>query len=333
MRFALALVFALLLPVRAFAFTIIVTEPDVPLVPNSILELAQSLGYFAREGVDVQFNRVSGTPMAVAALSSGQGDMANVSLDAMLKLAARGETGFRAISASAKSMSYVIASRGDIASIAQLRGTAFGIGQTGTLDDTLTRRVLAREGLSEDKVSFVSVGQPQLRLKALKAGKIDATTISYGSWLALPDKTGLRLLLSANEFARSAPTIAKVNVVGTQALREKRDELRKVTAALFKVARDFAREPQSWAEAMAKARPDVPSAQLQQLARAYAGEWCVNGCFESSELQAAADVLRSAPPMRDLPHAGLDRWVERSVLDDVLAQIGRAAAARPAAGR
>jgi len=59
MRFALALVFALLLPVRAFAFTIIVTEPDVPLVPNSILELAQSLGYFAREGVDVPVEEIT----------------------------------------------------------------------------------------------------------------------------------------------------------------------------------------------------------------------------------------------------------------------------------
>src|SRR6185437_1198224 len=75
-RIAAVLLLALLLPVRAFAFTIIVTDPDTPLVPNSVLELARSLGYFAREGVDVQFNRVNGTPMAVAALASGQGEMA-----------------------------------------------------------------------------------------------------------------------------------------------------------------------------------------------------------------------------------------------------------------
>src|SRR3954466_10560888 len=75
MRLMAALLPALLLPMRAFAFTIIVTEPDVPLVPNSILELAQSLGYFAQEGVDVEFSHVNGTPMAIAALSSGQGDM------------------------------------------------------------------------------------------------------------------------------------------------------------------------------------------------------------------------------------------------------------------
>jgi NitT/TauT family transport system substrate-binding protein len=266
-RFAAALLLALLLPLRAFAFTIIVTEPDVPLVPNSVLELAQSLGYFAREGVDVQFNRVGGTPMAIAALSSGQGgDMANVSLDALLKLSARGEARFRAVSSPSKSMSYVIVAREEIGSLAQLRGKTFGIGQSGTLDDTLTRSVLARQDLEQKDLSFVSVGQPQLRLKALKAGKIDATTISYGSWLALPDKSGVHILVSKEDFAQAAPPIAKVNVVSTDTLRGKADEVRKVTAALVELSRDFARDPQSWAAAMTKARPDVPVAELQQLA-------------------------------------------------------------------
>ena len=78
-RLVVAALFALL-PLRAFAFTFIVTEPNTPLVPHSVIELAQSLGYFAREGIDVRFERVNGTPMAIAALASGQGDMANISL-------------------------------------------------------------------------------------------------------------------------------------------------------------------------------------------------------------------------------------------------------------
>src|SRR5947209_5850070 len=333
MRLIAALLVALLLPMRAFAFTIIVTEPDVPLVPNSILELAQSLGYFAQEGVDVQFSHVNGTPMAIAALSSGQGDMANVSLDALLKLAARGETRFRAVSSPAKSMSYVIVARADIGSPAQLRGKTFGIGQTGTLDDTLTRAVLARQGLEQKDLSLVSVGQPQLRLKALKAGKIDATTISYGSWLALPDKSGLHILVSKEEFAHAAPAITKVNVVSTNTLRGKSDEVRKVTAALIKLARDFARDPQSWAAAMVNSRPDVTLAELQQLAGAYADDWCVNGCFEASELQRSADLLTATPAFNGLPHPALETWADRSVLAAVLDGIGRVPPGHAAAER
>jgi NitT/TauT family transport system substrate-binding protein len=333
MRFATALLLALLLPLRAFAFTIIVTEPDVPLVPNSVLELAQSLGYFAREGVDVQFNRVSGTPMAIAALASGQGDMANVSLDALLKLSARGETRFRAISSPSGSMSYVIVAREEIGSLAQLPGKTFGIGQIGTLDDTLTRTVLAGRGLEQKDLNFVSVGQPQLRLKALKAGKIDATTISYGSWIALPDKSSVRILVSKEDFAHAVPAIAKVNIVSTDTLRGKRDEVRKITAALIKLSRDFARDPQSWAAAMAVVRPDLRMVQLQQLASAYAHDWCVNGCFEAPELQSAADLLTAAPAFNGLPRPQFDTWADGSVLASVLDRLGRVPGERAAAAR
>jgi NitT/TauT family transport system substrate-binding protein len=332
MRLAIALL-ALLLPVRAFGLTIIVTEPDVPLVPNSVLELAQSLGYFAREGVNVEFNRVGGTPMAIAALSSGEGDMANVSLDALLKLRARGEARFRAVSSPSKSMSYVIVAREDVGSLTQLRGKTFGIGQSGTLDDTLTRSVLARNGLEQKDLSFVSIGQPQLRLKALKAGKIDATTISYGSWIALPDKSGVHILVSKEDFAQAAPAIAKVNVVSTATLRGKSDQVRKVTAALIELARDFARNPQSWAATMTKARPDVPPAELQQLADAYAQDWCVNGCFDLAELQSASDLLTATSAFGGLPRPPIDSWADQSVLASVLDRLGRVPAGRAAAAR
>jgi NitT/TauT family transport system substrate-binding protein len=332
MRLAIALL-ALLLPVRAVGLTIIVTEPDVPLVPNSVLELAQSLGYFAREGVNVEFNRVGGTPMAIAALSSGEGDMANVSLDALLKLSARGEARFRAVSSPSKSMSYVIVAREDVGSLAQLRGKTFGIGQSGTLDDTLTRSVLARNGLEQKDLNFVSVGQPQLRLKALKVGKIDATTISYGSWVALPDKGGVHILVSKEDFAQAAPAIAKVNVVSAATLRDKSDEVRKVTAAVIELARDFARNPQSWAVAMTKVRPDVSPAELQQLANAYAHDWCVNGCFDPAELQSASDLLTATSALGGVPRPRINSWADQAVLASVLDRLGRVPAGRAAAAR
>jgi NitT/TauT family transport system substrate-binding protein len=325
-RIAAVLLLALLLPVRAFAFTIIVTDPDTPLVPNSVLELARSLGYFAREGVDVQFNRVNGTPMAVAALASGQGEMANISLESLLKLTARGETHFRAVSSPSKSMFYVIAAQEEIGSLAQLRGKTFGIGQSGTLDDTLTRAVLRTQGIEASDLNLVSVGQPQLRLKAVKAGKINATTISYGSWIALPDKTGLHLLVSKEAFARAAPTIAKVDVVSADTLQTTRDEVVRVTAALLRLARDFARDPQSWAAAMAKARPEVRSGELQELAQAYASDWCIDGCFQPAELQAAARLLYAAPAFAGLQPPAFESWADMSILADATTRIGRPSA-------
>lgn len=329
-RLALTLLLALLLPARAFAFTFIVTEPSTPLVPTSVIELAQQLGYFAREGVDVKLERVSGTPMAIAALSAGQGDMAEISVESLLKLTARGDRRFRAVSSPAKSLSYVIAARDTIGSLAELNGKLFGIGQTGTLDDTLSRTVLQHSGTDPAALEMVSVGHPQLRLKALRAGKIDATTISYASWMTLPDKTGLHLLMSKDDYFRAAPVVAKVNVVGTDALREKREEVVKIAAALLKLARDFARDPQRWAAAMADARPDVSKTELQGLARAYAADWCVDGCFEQAELQATAQLFYASPSFAKIRKPEIDEWTDFSVLREVLNTIGPARAAEHA---
>jgi NitT/TauT family transport system substrate-binding protein len=329
-RFALTLALALLLPARAFAFTFIVTEPATPLVPTSVIELAQQLGYFTREGVDVKLERVSGTPMAIAALSAGQGDMAEISVESLLKLTARGDSRFRAVSSPAKSLSYVIAARDTISSLPELSEKVFGIGQAGTLDDTLSRTVLRHTGVDPAALDMVSVGHPQLRLKALRAGKIDATTISYASWMTLPDKTGLHLLLSKDDYLRAAQVVAKVNVVGTDALRNKRGEVVKVSAALLKLARDFARDPERWAAAMANARPDVSRAELQGLARAYAGDWCVDGCFEQPELEATAQLFYGSPSFAQIRKPEVGEWTDFSVLREVLNTIGPARAAERA---
>jgi NitT/TauT family transport system substrate-binding protein len=333
MRLVFAASLALLLPAHAAAFTIVLTEPSTPLAPTSAIELAQRLGYFAREGVDVQFERVNGTPLAIAALSAGQGEMAETSVEALLKLTARGDMRFRAISSPAKSLSYVIAAREGVGSVSDLPGKQFGIGQPGTLDDTLTRTVLRERGIDPGDLNIVSVGQPQLRLKALKAGKIDATTISYGSWLALPDKSGLHILVSKEDFAREAPAIAKVNVVSTDTLRGKNGEVHKVTAALIELARDFARDPRTWAAAMTKARPEVPLAELQQLAAAYADDWCVNGCLDPSELQSASELLTATAAFSGLPRPPLRTWADRSVLTAVLDRLGRVPEGHAAAAR
>jgi NitT/TauT family transport system substrate-binding protein len=224
----------------------------------------------------------------------------------------------------------VIAARDTIGSLAELNGKLFGIGQTGTLDDTLSRTVLQHSGADPAALEMVSVGHPQLRLKALRAGKIDATTISYASWLTLPDKTGLHLLMSKDDYFRAAPVVAKVNVISADALQSKRNEAVKIAAALLKLARDFARDPQRWAAVMAKARPDVSAAELQSLARAYAADWCVDGCFEQAELQATAQLFYASPSFAKIHKPEIDEWTDFSVLREVLNTIGPARAAEHA---
>ena len=54
------------------------TDPSVSLIPNSVMWLAKDLGYYQREGLDVDLLELTGTPLAIAALVSGQADVANI---------------------------------------------------------------------------------------------------------------------------------------------------------------------------------------------------------------------------------------------------------------
>jgi NitT/TauT family transport system substrate-binding protein len=153
------------------------------------------------------------------------------------------------------------------------------------------------------------------------AGKIDATTISYGSWLVLPNKAGLHLLVTKDDYRRAMPIIAKVNIVRAQAPQDKRQDIIKVTAALIRLARDFEQQPLRWAEEMRTKRPDVPAAALEALARAYASDWCVDGCFNRSELESTAKLFYNSPGFPAGATPPLRAWADSSILSQAMHRL------------
>src|SRR5690606_1984697 len=127
-------------------FRLIVTHLEPPLVPNSVMDLAVELGYFEREGVNVELVRVQQTPSALAALQSGDGEMANVGVDALLQIIASGADDFRAVTSPNKSLPFMIVAKDEIATPADLAGASFGVGRVGSLDHSLSSLVLGSLG-------------------------------------------------------------------------------------------------------------------------------------------------------------------------------------------
>ena len=304
-------------------FRVIVTDMEVPLVPNSVMELAAREGYFDRAGVEVEFVRVQQTPMALAALRAGEGEMANIGVDALLQAVGQGAEDLRAVMSPNKALPYLIAARGDIDSPAALAGKRFGIGRPGSVDHLLAMRVLAAMGVDPAGLEIVALGQPQTRGQALVAGQIDATTLGMGSYAAIDPAAGLRVLVDVEAFYKAAPVLSKVNAVRAETLAGRGREVEAVIEAMTLAARDFAADPARWQAAMAKARPDVPADSLAAMARAYAPAFTVNGGISAAELTAAEDWLRQGEDFRDLPPLPLERWVDLRPLEAVLARIGR----------
>lgn len=318
-----AVLAALLSPASAEPFRLIVTDLEAPLVPNSVMDLAVSLGYFERENVEVELVRVQQTPLAVTALQAGEGEMANIGVDSLLQLVASEQLDLRAVMSPSKSLAFMVVARDAILDVAGLSGKSFGIGRVGSVDQTLSRQVLSSQGLDIDSIEQVALGQPAARAQAMAAGQIDATTMSLGTWTTLPDQEGMHVLVDQDAYFKAAPVVSKVNVVLRETLNSRRPEVVAVVTALTKLARDIAADPQIWVDAMAEARPDLDIADLESLAEAYSQSWSVNGGLSAKELAFTADWNFKGPDFAELEPIALERWVDFSVADEVLTELGK----------
>lgn len=313
-------------PVLADPFRIIVTETETPLVPNSLLYLAKEEGYFERAGVDVELVPTAQTPMAVAALRSGQGEMANISVDALISLHREGVNDVVAIHSSGKTIPYVIAGRKDL-TLETMAGSSFGIGRIRSLDHELSSRVLEGHKVNVDTLQLVPLGEPKVRAQALATGRIDATTMSIGSFLAMPARENFKVLVDVTDFFDTVPLVTKVDVVRRSTLETRRDEVDKVLEALTLAARDYAQAPEKWVAAMERARPDVTQETLSELATIYQGSWTVNGGLQFGELIYTAKNTQSGVVVRvdgeDTPfRIEVENWTDFAPMDRVLAKIG-----------
>jgi NitT/TauT family transport system substrate-binding protein len=308
-----------LLPVLSAAaapFRIIVTEPNTPLVPNSVIDLAQQLGYYKKAGVDVELVRVKATPAAVAALRSGQGEMANIGLDIALQLIARGQMNLKGVISPDKALPYAVVAKNDIATPKQLEGKVFGVGQVGSVDYVQSRMVLPKLGIDIGKVQFLPVGHPLVRAQALAAGRIDATAVTIGTWLTLPSQEGLHLLIDQVAYYQAAPLVTKLNVVTAETAKNRHKDVAAVVKAILMASRDFAKNPELWVDAMTKARPDVKREQLEALAKAYAKSWSVDGGLDEKELEFTTKAFYGSADFKDIPKRVEPKdWIDRSFIE------------------
>jgi NitT/TauT family transport system substrate-binding protein len=303
-------------------FHIITTETEIPLVPNSVIDLAGRLGFYRQAGVEVELVRVQQTPSAVAALHSGQGQMANIGVDAALQLLARGQMKLRGVISPDKALPFLLIAKKQYTTPKQLEGKVFGVGRLGSVDYKLSRLVLAKYGANPDTLQYLTVGQPAARVASLVAGRIDATAISIGVWSGLPDKSGLTLLVDEGDFYKAAPFLTKLNVVTDDVAQTHAHDVQSVVRGIMMASRAFAANPSIWVDAMEKARPDTKRADLVALAQAYRLSWAVNGGLNLTDLSFTTDMLYRDPEWSDLRRIAPTDWIDTHFVDAVLADSG-----------
>ncbi len=309
-------------PARADTFKLIVTETETPLVPNSVSDLAIRLGYYKRAGVDVELIRVQQTPSAVAALRSGEGDMANIATDTALQLVARDQMKLKGVISPDKALPFLIAAKKTIAVPKDLDGKIFGVARVGSADYILARAALENLGVAVDTMQYLSIGQPPVRAQSLLAGQIDATAVSIGVWLTIPDKSSLAVLIDQPSFYRLAPFVSKLNVVTEEVAKSKATQIAAVARGIIMASRDFAKNPEIWVNAMAQARPDVKRADLEALGEAYRKSWSVNGGLNLGDIKFTTDTDYAGPDFKDLRRVEPAEWIDTGFVNGVLKDVG-----------
>lgn len=136
--------------------------------------IAQDLGYFDKEGLDVTIQHFESGSINLKALLSGAEDLADVETSAILAAVASGAD-LRIIGTHEWGLHFAFYATRDINSLNDLSGKRFGISGIGGLPHLVILALLTQQNLDPDKLQMLVVGGQLARLKALIAGKIDAT--------------------------------------------------------------------------------------------------------------------------------------------------------------
>jgi NitT/TauT family transport system substrate-binding protein len=141
------------------------------------LTIAEQLGYFKAEGVDVEITDHPGGASSLQALTGGAADLASCAYENTIGLQSRnqfiqsvvlmGRAPQVAVGVSVRGMPHFRA-------LPDLKGRRIGVTAPGSSTNLVASLVLARAGMRPADVSYVAVGSSAGALAALRSGQVDA---------------------------------------------------------------------------------------------------------------------------------------------------------------
>ncbi|HEY1293599.1 MAG TPA: ABC transporter substrate-binding protein [Chloroflexota bacterium] len=299
-----------------------VAVTPTPALPESTIWLARDLGFYQKEGLDVEITEVEATPSVITAMRTGDVDVGDINSEDVIRLTASKDLEMRTINSASGRNFFMIVGKNSVGSVSELAGKSYAIARVGSQDHALSSKVLGVKGLPADAVNYVAIGAPNVRAQALVAGQIDATTVSLGTWVTIQNQPSLKVLVGVDDYYNSVPLVNKGNAVTTKVLAEKPEALRRFTAAIIKTSRYLADNKSAWVDGMSKLRPDLARSDLEYLWDQFGASWAVNGQLNVSAYQTSTDFLYETGTFPDLPKIGAADWTDTEFVDSVLHDVG-----------
>ncbi|VVD93619.1 ABC transporter substrate-binding protein [Pandoraea anhela] len=143
------------------------------------LTIAERLGYFADEGLDVTIEDFAGGSKALQAVVGGSADVGTGAFEHTLLMQTKGLTyqSFVVLGAAPQLVLGVVKRRAnEVTSVKDLKGMRVGVSAPGSSTHMLVSVALTKVGLKPTDVSIVGVGSSATVVAATRSGEIDAVS-------------------------------------------------------------------------------------------------------------------------------------------------------------
>jgi NitT/TauT family transport system substrate-binding protein len=141
------------------------------------LTIAEQLGYFKDEGLDVTIVDFAGGSRALAAVVGGSADVVSGAFEHTVNMQFKGQP-MRAFVLQGAAPQIVLGinpkTMPNFKTVADLKGKKIGITAPGSSTNIMANFVLAKAGLKPSDVSFIGVGASSGAVAAMRSGQIDA---------------------------------------------------------------------------------------------------------------------------------------------------------------
>ncbi|MCE4058827.1 ABC transporter substrate-binding protein [Pandoraea sputorum] len=143
------------------------------------LTIAEQLGYFKDEGLDVTIDDFAGGSKALQAVVGGSADIGTGAFEHTLLMQTKGLTyqSFVVLGAAPQLVLGVVKTKaGEVKSVKDLKGMRVGVSAPGSSTHMLVSVALTKAGLKPTDVSIVGVGSNATVIAAARNGQIDAVS-------------------------------------------------------------------------------------------------------------------------------------------------------------
>ena len=141
------------------------------------LTIAEQLGYFKAEGLELSIVDFAGGSQALRALVGGSADVVSGAFEHTVNMQPKGQR-LRAVVLMGRAPQIVLGvnpkTMPHFKTVADLKGKKIGVTAPGSSTNVMTNFVLAKAGLKPSDVSIIGVGAGNGAVAAMRSGQIDA---------------------------------------------------------------------------------------------------------------------------------------------------------------